>query len=180
MNKRFIASTTTLQPLKNESRKFIKVTFNKKWENSIRNLYRKYNLVPSFVNDLNIRNLLHSKIETSDPLKHSGIYKIECGNNNCNMLYIGQTKRNALKRASEHLYHLKYHHTEKSALAYHFENTGHRFSLENVTLVKRTSCKNLNMWESIFMKKYKYNLMNTDLSLLNNNLLKFIPTLNSH
>ena len=51
--------------------------------------------------------------------------------------------------------HVKLHNVEKSALALHHINTSHNFSLENVSLVKQSNNRNLDMWEVIYMKKHK-------------------------
>lgn len=54
----------------------------------------------------------------------SGIYKIDC--QDCSRIYIGQTKRSIETRFKEHLAHLKYGRTEKSAVAEHAVDNDHR------------------------------------------------------
>ena len=72
------------------------------------------------------------------------------------------------------MYHLKNHNADRSSLAYHNIETGHRFIIDNVSLLKSSMSENLNMLEAIYMKKFSNNLMNTDLSPLNNTLLDLV------
>ena len=58
-------------------------------------------------------------------LKKSGIYKINC--KQCDKVYIGQTKRN-LETRTKHFRNLRLNHTDKSAIASHFWNTGHEIN----------------------------------------------------
>ena len=43
-------------------------------------------------------------------------------------MYIGQTKKNVETRTKEHFRNLRLNHTDKSAIASHFGNTGHEIN----------------------------------------------------
>ena len=117
--------------------------------------------------------MIGNNLDKIEDIKKSGIYSINCSD--CNKVYIGQTKRNILTRFKEHMYHIKCKNIFKSALASHWHETGHKFEQSNLKLIK--SCynkKNLNMLEAIYMNKQKENLLNFDLTPLDNRMLKLV------
>lgn len=99
----------------------------------------------------------------------SGIYQINC--DNCEKIYIGQTKRKIEKRFKEHYAHFKYKRPEKSAIAKHCINTGHSFS--NTKLIKHINEeKMLNPWESLYIIKNNSIVLNEEMPIQNSPLLK--------
>ena len=100
------------------------------------------------------------------------MYKIQC--NNCDKLYIGQTKRKLNTRLKEHVNHFKNKNPEKSAMAKHAIDTGHTFS--SINLIQEVRNPNyLDAHESLIMKKHEKYLVNNEPGpLQNSNLLQFL------
>ena len=95
--------------------------------------------------------MLITKIK--NPLKkNSGIYKINC--KQCGKVYIGQTKRNLDTRTKEHFRNLRLNHTDKSAIASNFWNTGHEIN-NSANILKSVNRKNeLIIWEKMLIFKH--------------------------
>jgi hypothetical protein len=71
-----------------------------------------------------------------DPgLKIPGVYSIPC---ECGKTYIGQTKRTIKTRRKEHIRHLRLGQPEKSAVAQHALETGHKIEFNNTCRLART------------------------------------------
>ena len=108
-----------------------------------------------------LRNLLGNpkdKIEVEDK---SGIYEISCGN--CEKKYVGQTRRSIKTRYKEHIAHFRLNRPEKSSVAQHIFDTGHSMGPNSLRLAKSVSCnRELDCYESIFIRKNIDNLMNSD------------------
>ena len=93
------------------------------------------------------------------PTQKSVIYRIDC--KDCNKTYIGQTKRSIETRFKEHLAHLKYGRTEKSAVAEHALDNSH--TVGSVKLLKSVHKINkLDPLESIFISKFHQISINHD------------------
>jgi hypothetical protein len=65
-------------------------------------------------------------------LRTPGVYRIprECG-----MVYIGQTGRSVDTRLKEHQRHVRLEHPEKSAVAEHSVDLGHRILFHNTSIL---------------------------------------------
>lgn len=166
--------STTLTIDKKQPNKRAKFIFVPHLHYQFKNLFKKLDIELVFNNPFNIKFLLGNTFEKPDDKDRSGIYSIEC--DNCEKLYIGQTKRKLITRFKEHVNYVKNNNIDKSALALHFHETGHTFNIDNLKLLRGSNHWNLNMLESIEMYKHKNKLLNFDLSPLNNSLLKFIKT----
>ena len=81
-------------------------------------------------------------------------------------------------RAAEHRRCVKNRQTERLAVAAHYWEKGHEISFEPKLLKKVTDGNRLRIWESIFMQKNRNNIFNTDLSGMDNILLK--PLMNKN
>jgi hypothetical protein len=66
-------------------------------------------------------------IKDNQGLQTSGIYCIPC---ECDKVYVGQTASTIQIRYQEHIRHLPIGHTEKSTVAEHLLNTGHKIQLK--------------------------------------------------
>ena len=161
-------SSTTLTTAKSKD-KFKSFTFHPTISNKFNNIFKKHNITPVFRSNYKIKNLLGNTFDKIPDNQKSGIYKIECAD--CNLCYVGQTKRNILTRYKEHLSHVKYSRPEKSALAEHAITKNHSFSAQNLTLLKQSAHFNLNTLEAIEMYKSRDILVNNDLSPIENNPL---------
>jgi hypothetical protein len=65
-------------------------------------------------------------------LKTPGVYSIPC---ECGQVYIGQTGRSVDTRLKEHQRHIRLEHLDKSAVAEHSINSGHRIELQNTIIL---------------------------------------------
>ncbi|KAJ8980916.1 hypothetical protein NQ317_011557 [Molorchus minor] len=90
----------------------------------------------------------------------SGIYEMSC--KDCNLKYVGQTRRSILTRFKEHMAHLKYGRTDKSSVAQHAFDNNHRIDINNLKLIRNvTNNRQLDAFESLEIVKCK-NRMNSD------------------
>jgi hypothetical protein len=65
-------------------------------------------------------------------LRTPGIYRIPC---ECGRVYIGQTGRSVDIRLKEHQRHTRLEHLDKSAIAEHGINQGHRIQIHNFSIL---------------------------------------------
>jgi GIY-YIG catalytic domain len=92
---------------------------------------------------------------------HSGIYSLKC--DTCEFIYVGQSRRAIDIRWKEHNTHIHKNEPQKSSVAYHFlENIEHLITKEHFKLEKIVSDPSkLDIWEALYMRKYRHCLMNT-------------------
>jgi hypothetical protein len=69
-------------------------------------------------------------------LKIPGVYRIPCA---CRKVYIGQTGRSIEARCKEHMRHIRLDQPQKSAVAEHSINAGHKIDFNNVSVLDRAS-----------------------------------------
>ena len=166
-----LAQITTLKREEQCNRR-VKLTFYPILTNKLSKILTKHKITPAYSNPKKLKVMLGNSKDKEPPENNSGIYKVSC--QNCDGCYIGQTKRNIKTRLKEHLYAANRNLKEKSAIAEHIINTGHK--MDNLDLLRKISSqRELPIFESIYMHKNKKNLINTDLSPLENPLLNCIP-----
>lgn len=121
-------------------------------ENLSRRL-RQHGFKVGYQNPGKISDLLgSSKDKIEDPLKKSGIYILNC--DNCEMKYIGMSKRSIQTRRDEHIGDCKKPLNPESAMAYHCISENHQ--IKDVKLLKEVDEKHkLNRWESLELHKHK-------------------------
>ena len=68
-------------------------------------------------------------------LRQYGIYQIDC--KNCNLDYVGQTKRSLKARVTEHQRMVKNMDTNKSAIAAHYWENNHIFNFDTARIIVR-------------------------------------------
>ena len=77
----------------------------------------------------------------------------------CDKVYNGPSKKHLETRTKEHFRNLRLNHTDKSAIASHFWNTGHEIN-NSVNLLKSVNRKNeIIIWEKIFIHKHAHHIM---------------------
>lgn len=87
----------------------------------------------------------------------AGIYKTEC--NDCDQVYIGQTRRNISTRFKEHV---DMRRAVKSAVIAHITDKKHSITREGLKLVKQVNNEwELDAYESLYMHRHAENLMST-------------------
>jgi len=93
--------------------------------------------------------LCNYKDVDTESIKGCGIYRIGC--QQCEMKYIGETKRDFEIRIKEHLADVDHNRVTKSAVALHMaENPGHKVDLQSTRLIEREP--------GYFMRKFKESL----------------------
>ncbi|KAG8268174.1 hypothetical protein J6590_108253 [Homalodisca vitripennis] len=162
-------SRTTLYQTKcKEPEKWISVSYNNLTTEIAKSFKTHASINVSSNSKIKLKNILGNPKNKIDDEEKSGIYQINC--DNCDLKYIGQTKRKIKKRVKEHKACLKYQQEERSAMAKHALHTGHCFS--QVKLLKEINDnKFLDAYETIFMQKNQNYLVNNEPGPLQNSPL---------
>lgn len=155
-------TTLFIQNNKNKTIKRVKFNYNGILTDKIQTIYNKYNINLVFKNNSKLRNILGNAKDKNNLTNKSGIYQISC--NDCDKIYIGQSKRAILTRFKEHISHIKYNRPTKSAFAEHaLENNHLNIETDNLKLIKNINDKSeLDAWESLYIEKNRNFLMNND------------------
>lgn len=161
---------TTLEPEAKEEKKYRKFTFHPKFGHQFRRIFNKFDLELSFNNRFNVANQFSKSIERQEVLDKPGIYEIKC--EDCNKVYVGQTKRSIKVRGQEHARNVQNREIQKSAVAEHVWEVGHKVNFVPNLVREVQNKRELDVWENIYI--YKKNTFNSDISGTNNMLFKFI------
>jgi hypothetical protein len=92
-------------------------------------------------------------------LKTPGVYSIPC---ECGKMYIGQTGRSIETRVKEHQRHIRLAHPEKSAVAEHSINLGHRTQLPNTGILAKSRYMDRIIREAIEIELHPNNINRED------------------
>lgn len=160
-SKQVLRSVTRLESSNevNVKDKYVKLPFYPKYTNGLKNILGNSGFKMVYSTDNSIKNVLGNPKDPVDSMDKAGIYKISC--QNCDQVYVGQTKRSLKVRFKEHLAHVKYRRPDKSSVALHMFENGHK--VENVVLIKAVNNKSeLNSCESLEIYKHRNNLMNVE------------------
>lgn len=138
-----------------EEKNYISVPFYPPITNKLKGILRKKGIQLSFSNRGKLQEQLGSTKDKVDNKKKSGIYLIECANVDCQMVYIGQTKRTLQQREIEHK-----NLNSKSAVANHKLEEFH--AMKDIKLLREVNrSDHLDAWESFYLHKYRHRqLMN--------------------
>lgn len=172
-NKRKIKnSRSTLKNIKeNEKKYWASFTYDENLSKTITKSFKKNsNIIPTYKTNNKLKNKLNNPKDKIKNENQAGIYEIKC--NDCEEIYIGQTKRNLKIRYKEHFSHIKYNREEKSAVAKHCLQNSHTISKDNSKIIKVISNpKDLNAWETYFINKTNSTLMNNENGPIQNSRL---------
>ena len=102
----------------------------------------------------------------------SGIYELNC--ENCEKVYIGQTRKSINIRAKEHQRNVKNKEVLKSSVASHAVEESHTINFKPRLIKKVRKIRELDIWENIEMYKRKDKLMNEELEGTHNILFKHL------
>ena len=83
----------------------------------------KHNFKIIYRTTTKIQGMLRSTKDMREPLSTAGVYRIPCS---CGDVYIGTTKCSIQTRVKEHERHCRLHQLEKSSIASHMMETGHK------------------------------------------------------
>ena len=88
----------------------------------------------------------------ADPLVHGAVYNITC--TDCSWNYVGETGRTIEERRKEHLRMVKELDTQRSEVARHVAEDGHRVKLEDMKIIeKEPNWKRRIVKEALWTKK---------------------------
>ena len=145
-------------------------------EDTPKTFYASIPFIPTLTNRKNIRNMINidnlkiasrpnqtlnrlfntQKTKTNVQKQHNVVYQINCKGNNkqqCNKIYIGQTKRQVDIRMKEHKRTIELK-TKTTALAQHATGNNHSFDFDNITILEKETKTNKRLTlESLHIKK---------------------------
>lgn len=129
------------KPSCNNKKEFFKIPYISGLSESLYGILNSNNSTIALYNNKITRNIF-SKLKDKTPNFHKSnvIYKIPC--NNCDRIYVGQTKQLLQKRIYNHkrdCYHYNQNKKEKTALAGHHFDTGHVFDFNNTVILDHES-----------------------------------------
>lgn len=125
--------------------------------NQLEPIFKHHKIQMVFSNTNKLKDLLGNPKEKLHDHQKSGIYLILC--NECQKIYIGQTRRNIFSRFKEHCAHIKYNIPSKSKHVLEYLHL--TITNINLKLIKSVrSARQLDVVESIQMHKQKPHLMN--------------------
>jgi len=142
----------------NNNTKYVSLTYIKDLTESINTVFKKEN-----INDIRFGNKPNHKIKkiyhtnTYDKIKKfeqtNIVYKINC--NDCDKVYIGETKQNLSQRLKQHDYDIRTK-KENTAIAEHCKNENHKIDLNNITIIdKEKNTTKRKLLEAFHISKNK-------------------------
>ncbi|XP_044749132.1 uncharacterized protein LOC123309897 [Coccinella septempunctata] len=108
-----------------------------------------------------------------DSLEKPGVYRLECGDSECNAVYVGRSGRSIKTRTREHLYSLKNPNNNKSIFGSHLRDEEHCFDINtNVKLLHHCDFgfRQEILEEVEIFKHMRDNRYNTLNAMLTNNI----------
>lgn len=148
INKHYNQTTNNNQRPKKQT-KYISIPYITGLSEQIQKNLKKHNITICHKGN-NLLKSNYSKLKTETPLlkKSHVVYEIPC--NECNSVYIGNTRQNLESRLRGH----KYDKTNKTALTKHHETTKHNFNFNNTKiLATENNNKKREILEMIYIKK---------------------------
>ena len=160
--KKRLSEVTTFNMSKEEEKTWAAVNFQPKLFPKFKRIFGKYNLKPAPYNNFTLKSYFHSQLKDKTPdEKSSGIYGVNC--QDCDSVYVGQTRRNVATRMKEHMRAVKNKEVCKSAVARHCWTENHQIDQTPQLLKKVPKNSNLNIWENIFIFKNRGKILNDNM-----------------
>ncbi|XP_055909861.1 uncharacterized protein LOC129944452 [Eupeodes corollae] len=150
-----------------EEKKFFSIPYVPNLTNN-RNLHKiinKENISFSHKSNLTLKSIFtNTKSKIQKQQQHNVVYEIECNgkeNEQCDLVYIGQTKRNLGIRLTEHEADIR-KNKETTGLAQHITETGHSVNFEGVKILDKEKKLNTRLTlESLRIQQKIKRTMNT-------------------
>lgn len=132
---KIISTEVPLYTDQESSRITVALPYVKNVDFKLQRTLKKYGMKAIFYNS-NKTNCNFDKLKDKDPTvnKSNAVYSIPC--NNCDKIYIGQTKRYIKKRVYEHQYNKKLHPSKYTSLTKHMMNFDHQIAYDKVKVVR--------------------------------------------
>lgn len=165
-----------LQENKNKTQKTQTNNTTNNTSDTQKTIFTSIPYIPTLTNRKNLRNIINNdalkiasrpnqtlnrlfntqKTKTNKQKQHSVVYQLQCIGNNkqqCNKIYIGQTKRQLDIRMKEHKRTIELK-TETTALAQHAAENNHGFDFDNIQVLEKETKTNKRLTlESLHIKK---------------------------
>ena len=157
--KETLRNSSTFQT-ERENSKFVSIPYEPRITRGLSKIFKNLDMTVVHSSGNKLQQLLGNPKDKIELNERSGIYEISC--KDCNLKYVGQTKRPIITRFKEHMAHLRYGRTEKSSVAQHAFDNSHRIDIDNLKLLRNvTNNRQLDAFESLEISKCK-NSMNSD------------------
>lgn len=171
-----IKNLTTLNSIveSHKNKKIIATTYYPVLTEKIKNNLKRHNIIIVNKSKNKLKEVLNQHKDKREKEDESGIYKINC--NDCDKMYIGQTKRQFSIRYKEHERAYKNKEEFRSAMAKHALEEGHHFNKANFEVVEIVNItKNIDAVESIAIQRIDQGkLINLDNGPVSSLLFKLI------
>jgi hypothetical protein len=106
------------------------------------------------------QTFIHFGIVLNSLVRTPGVYRVPC---ECGRVYIGQTGRSVDIRLKEHQRHIKLEHPDKSVVAEHSIDQGHRIQFHNSSiLATKTRYMDRTVREATEIEIHPYNINRED------------------
>ena len=153
-----------IYPHKKASQSYRSLTFHPTMNRHIKRICSRNNINIADRNTNNVANLLINNKTPFHTTQKSGVYELKC--TNCPKKYIGQCGRSLKERFQEHI------SRSSSAVYTHMIEEGHKFGIENMTLIRNLQKSTLmNTTEMYHIHKNK--MRDKEDTILLNNCIDF-------
>lgn len=166
--KKKLRDLTSLQPI-NETSHRISVPYCPVFTNSLKQHLRRHNIELVTTTTSTLKSEICNYKDRHPQHENSGIYSIGC--NDCDQIYIGQTRRRIEKRVKEHIRYTKNGQVEKSGVAEHMQQHRHTIDTNNIKVIRTVrNDYHLDAFESLHISNSIVPLMNKEDPPLNSPL----------
>ncbi|XP_055854557.1 uncharacterized protein LOC129918193 [Episyrphus balteatus] len=160
-------NNNTITKSNNNTKKFFSVPYVPKLTDnrSLHQIIQKENISFAHKSNFTLKPIFtNTKSKIQKQQQHNVVYEIKCNgkkNENCDLVYIGQTKRNLATRLAEHEADIR-KHKETTGLSQHITTSGHTVDFKNVTILDRERKLNTRLTlESLRIQQQIKRTMNT-------------------
>ena len=127
--------------------------FARKINNLFRNKLDSQEILISYKNQRKLVNAFSSRFKKKNISTFDSVYQIGC--NGCDLSYIGQTERQLLTRIKEHNYCTTSKLEEKSSVAKHSIDTGHKINFDSPKILAHEhNTLKRTLLESFYMREF--------------------------
>jgi len=121
------------EPNNNDNKKHLVIPYVHKISEIIAFLIDRFECIVSY-KDLNkLSEFIKVQKDKSVSTSSNNVYKVNC--NNCNVSYVGQTKRQLKTRVKKHVNNIKLESSRHSVITNHILNLSHTFDWSNVKIL---------------------------------------------
>ena len=153
-------NNTTLEPLDSTKRR-ICLPFYPAITNHFKRILKPFDIQIVVISQETLRNKLCNYKGKPPPSASTGIYSVPCLD--CDLIYIGQTRRSIATRIQEHPTVVNYKQGDKSSVEEHAIVLDYNINSLNAGKLKMVrDAYKLDAWESLFITNVSSPLMNKD------------------